>query len=146
MSINSALSNLNSSIGSAYNRAVSGGSATNVINYDPNADSLSNQIAYANNNNSASAYESFLANKFVAEREDTAIQRAVADAEKAGISKYQLFQSGNAAAASPASAASGASTSYENKLNRSTEMKKAVLQAATSIITSLFSSAAKIAK
>lgn len=90
-------------------------SAANVINHDPNKSAQENLLGYAKVNNSASAYSQYLANQYATEMSNTALSRAIADAEANGISKYQLFQSGNMAASTPSS---GSSTyqSYENAI------------------------------
>lgn len=114
-------------------------SATNVINYDPSKTSQENLLGYAQANNSASAYQQYLANQYNSEMANSAIGRAVADAEANGISKYQLFQSGNAAAASPSSGSSLAS-SYENAMNRRESWNEKELSAVTTMITKIVTS------
>ena len=118
-------------------------SAANVINYDPEKSANENLLAYAQANNSASAYDSFLQNKYQEELSNTAISRAIKDAEANGISKYQLFQSGNMAASSPSSA--GASwRSYENAMDRRESWNEKELNAIVQIITSTLNAAAKM--
>lgn len=120
-------------------------SAANVISYDPNKSAQDNLLDYAKVNNSASAYSTFLNNQHISEMENSAIRRAVADAEAAGISKYQLFQSGNAQAASPSSAGSFYQ-SYENAMNRRVGLSETELKAYAQIIASVISSAGQLLK
>lgn len=118
-------------------------SAANVINYDPRKTAQQNLLGYAQANNSASAYSAYLQNAYNQEMANSAISRAIADAEKNGISKYQLFQSGNAAAASPSSAASSY-LSYENAMNRRESWNEKELAAIVSIVSAAITSAGKI--
>lgn len=118
-------------------------SATNVMMPELHGSPQDTLYAYAQANNSASAYEQWLANEYNSNMANTEIQRRVADAEAAGISKYQLFQSGNAGASSPSSA-TGAATSYEKSLDRKNSMNEKELAALVSIITSAINSAGKI--
>ena len=55
-------------------------SASNIISYDPNKSALDNMYDYAVANNSASAYDAFLQNKYSQEMSNSAISRAIADA------------------------------------------------------------------
>lgn len=118
-------------------------SAANVINYDPRKTAQQNLLGYAQANNSASAYSAYLQNAYNQEMSNSAISRAIADAEKNGISKYQLFQSGNAAASSPSSAASSY-LSYENAMNRRESWNEKELAAIVSIVSAAITSAGKI--
>lgn len=120
-------------------------SAANVINHDPNKSAQENLLGYAQANNSASAYAQYLANQYATEMSNTALSRAIKDAEANGISKYQLFQSGNMAASTPSS---GASTyqSYENAMNRRESWNEKELNAIVKIITSTISSAMSLIK
>lgn len=111
-------------------------SASNVINYDPNKSAMENMLGYAQANNSASAYNDYLQTAHNTEMSNTAISRAIADAEANGISKYQLFQSGNAAASTPSSGSSLA-TSYENAMNRRESWNEKEMAAVTSMITKI---------
>lgn len=120
-------------------------SASNVINYDPNKSAVDNMLGYATANNSASAYSDYLQTLHNQEMSDSAISRAIADAERNGISKYQLFQSGNAAASTPSSGSSLA-TSYENAMNRRESWNEKELAAIVKIITSTVSSAMSVLK
>lgn len=108
-------------------------SAANVINYDPNKSAQENLLGYAQANNSASAYSQYLANQYATEMSNTALSRAIADAEANGISKYQLFQSGNMAASTPSSGVSSYQ-SYENAMNRRESWNEKELAAITSMI------------
>lgn len=121
-------------------------SAQANFNYDSSKSALENMLDYSAASGSVSAYDAFLQNKHNEEMADSAISRAIADAEKNGISKYQLFQSGNAAAASPSAAAGVISSSYEKSRDRKTEITKSLIGAAASIVSSLISSAAKIVR
>lgn len=118
-------------------------SAANVINYDPNKTSQENLLGYAQANNSASAYSQYLANQYASEMSNTAISRAIKDAEANGISKYQLFQSGNLAASTPSS---GSSTyqSYENAMNRRETWNEKELAAIVAIVSAAINSAGKV--
>lgn len=118
-------------------------SASNVINYDPNKSAQENLLQYAQDNNSASAYDAFLQNKHEEELANSAFSRAIADAEANGISKYQLFQSGNAAAASPSSAASSY-RSYESAMDRRNSWNEKELAALTAIVIGTVNSAMKM--
>lgn len=120
-------------------------SAANVINYDPSKSASENMLGYAVDNNSASAYANYLQNLYNTEMSNSAISRAIADAEKNGISKYQLFQSGNAAASSPSSGSSLAN-SYENAMNRRESWNEKELAAIVKIITTTVSSALNVMK
>lgn len=115
-------------------------SAANVINYDPNKSAQENMLGYAQANNSASAYAQFLANQHEMEMSNTAISRAIADAEANGISKYQLFQSGNMAASTPSSGSS-MYQSYENAMNRRESLNEKELAMISAIIVSTINSA-----
>ena len=53
-------------------------SASNVIDYDPNKTAGENMLGYAQANNSASAYNTYLQNQWNAEMSNTAISRAIA--------------------------------------------------------------------
>lgn len=118
-------------------------SASNVIEYDPNKSALDNIYDYAIANNSASAYSDYLNLKHSQDLSNNAIGRAIEDAERNGISKYQLFQSGNAAAASPSSGSSLAS-SYENAMNRRNSWNEKELAAIVAIVTAAINSAGKV--
>lgn len=118
-------------------------SASNVINYDPNKTAGENMLGYAKANNSASAYNTYLQNQWNAEMSNTAISRAIADAEANGISKYQLFQSGNMAASTPSSGSS-MYQSYENAMNRRESWNEKELQAITAIVATTINSAFKL--
>lgn len=120
-------------------------SASNVINYDPNKSAMDNMLGYAQANNSASAYNDYLQTAHNVEMSNSAISRAIADAERNGISKYQLFQSGNAAASTPSSGSSLA-TSYENAMNRRESWNEKELAAIVKIITTTVSSALGVLK
>lgn len=120
-------------------------SASNVINYDPNKSAMENMLGYAQANNSASAYNTYLQNQYNTEMSNTALSRAIADAEANGISKYQLFQSGNAAASTPSSGSS-MYQSYENAMNRRESWNEKELNAIVKIITSTISSAMSLIK
>lgn len=115
-------------------------SASNVINYDPEKSASENMLDYATSNNSASAYDQFLQNKWSEEMSNSAYSRAIADAEANGISKYQLFQSGNMAASTPSSAGSSY-RSYEDAMNRRSSMNEKELEMIKQIITTTISSA-----
>lgn len=118
-------------------------SADNVINYDPNKTAQENMLGYAQANNSASAYAQYLANQHEMEMSNTAISRAIADAEANGISKYQLFQSGNMAASTPSSGSS-MYQSYENAMNRRESYNEKELAAITAIVLGTINAAAKM--
>lgn len=118
-------------------------SASNVINYDENKSALENMYGYAIDNNSASAYSSYLENKHQEEMANTAIARAIADAESQGISKYQLFQGGNMAAATPSSSGS-LWNSYEKTMDRRESLSEKELAAVVSIVTATINGAAKL--
>lgn len=118
-------------------------SAANVINHDPNKSAQENMLGYAKANNSASAYAQYLANQHEMEMSNTAISRAIADAEANGISKYQLFQSGNMAASTPSSGSS-MYQSYENAMNRRESYNEKELAAITAIIVGTMSAASKL--
>lgn len=118
-------------------------SASNVINYDPNKSAQENLLGYAQANNSASAYSTYLQNAYNSEMSNSALSRAIADAEANGISKYQLFQSGNAAASSPSSGSS-VYQSYENAMNRREGWNEKELAAIVSIVSAAITSAGKI--
>lgn len=115
-------------------------SAANVIDYDPSKSAQENMLGYAQANNSASAYAQFLANQHEMEMSNTAISRAIADAEANGISKYQLFQSGNMAASTPSSGSS-MYQSYENAMNRRESLNEKELAMISAIIVSTINSA-----
>lgn len=118
-------------------------SASNVINYDPNKTASQNMLGYAQANNSASAYNTYLQNAWNEEMSNTAISRAIADAEANGISKYQLFQSGNMAASTPSSGSS-MYQSYENAMNRRESYNEKELAAITAIVMAGMNAAAKM--
>lgn len=118
-------------------------SASNVINYDPNKSAAENMLGYAQANNSASAYNTYLQNQWNQEMSNTAISRAIADAEANGISKYQLFQSGNMAASTPSSGSS-MYQSYENAMNRREGWNEKELAALTAIALGIMNSASKL--
>lgn len=120
-------------------------SASNVINYDPNKSAAENMLGYAQANNSASAYNTYLQNQWNQEMSNTAISRAIADAEANGISKYQLFQSGNMAASTPSSGSS-MYQSYENAMNRRESWNEKEIAAVTAIIMASINAAAKMIK
>lgn len=120
-------------------------SASNVINHDPNKSAAENMLGYAQANNSASAYNMYLQNQWNQEMSNTAISRAIADAEANGISKYQLFQSGNMAASTPSSGSS-MYQSYENAMNRRESYNEKELAAVTAIIMASINAAAKMIK
>lgn len=120
-------------------------SASNVISYDPNKSAMENMLGYAVANNSASAYNDYLQTRHNYEMSNTALSRAIADAEANGISKYQLFQSGNAAASTPSSGSSLA-TSYENAMNRRESWNEKELAAITKIVATTISSAFSLLK
>lgn len=120
-------------------------SAQNVINYDPNKSAQENLLGYAQANNSASAYSQYLANQYATEMSNSALSRAIADAEANGISKYQLFQSGNMAASTPSSGSS-MYQSYENAMNRRESWNEKELNAIVKIITATINSAASVIK
>ena len=120
-------------------------SASNVIKYDPNKSAMENMLGYAVDNNSASAYNDYLQTRHNVEMSNTALSRAIADAEANGISKYQLFQSGNAAASTPSSGSSLA-TSYENAMNRRESWNEKELAAITKIVATTISSAFSLLK
>lgn len=118
--------------------------ASSAWSYDNNKSANENIYDYALSTGSTSAMESFLNNKYSQEMSDSSIQRAIADAEKAGISKYQLFQSGNAGASTPV-ASSGISTSEENSKDRSQALSVAYLNFLAKITSSALNSAGKVA-
>lgn len=118
-------------------------SASNVIDYDPNKSAAENMLGYAQANNSASAYNTYLQNRWNEEMSNTAISRAIADAEANGISKYQLFQAGNMAASTPSSGSS-MYQSYENAMNRRESWNEKELAAFTAIVMGAINAASKM--
>lgn len=116
-----------------------------VFAYNPELSANDNALEYYKTTGDSSALGFLLANKYNEEMSNTAIQRAVADAEKAGISKYQLFQSGNAAASSPSSAG-GFATSSENEKTRENNLSIAKIKAIAGAISSVVSSALRLIK
>lgn len=120
-----------------------GTSAKTSWTYDPSKSANENIYNYALKNNSSSAMEAFLNNKYSEEMSNTSISRAIKDAESAGISKYQLFQSSNASASTP-TAATGISTSEENEKNRDVDLATDFASTIGRLLGSLLSSAAKI--